>query len=184
MAFVRNIVIVIITIAFYNRFLRKQESGKDKVLDRYDYVIGKFPIYSKYKISNPFHLARFFYVYSIVYNVFTNVYNCYKCSVVPVGGGSGGGVLSDDGQHNVLLLEAGWDDQSPIGQQVHIPINYIPNLKSEADWEYYTEPQEHSCLAMKDKVFSTSNIRSYKCEIVNIRWMIMIFIFRVAKLLA
>ena len=105
-----------------------------------------------------------------------------------MGGGSGGGVLSDrlteDGQHNVLLLEAGWDDQSPIGQQVHIPINCIPNLKSEADWEYYTEPQEHSCLAMKDKVFGTSNIRSYKCEIVDIRFMIVIFIFRVAKLLA
>ena len=73
-----------------------------------------------------------------------------------VGGGSGGGVLSDrlteDGQHTVLLLEAGVDDQTPIGQQVHVPINYVPNFKTDADWEYYTEPQRNGCFAMKDGV--------------------------------
>ena len=73
-----------------------------------------------------------------------------------VAGGSGGGVLSDrlteDGQHTVLLLEAGVDDQTPIGQQVHVPINYVPNFKTDADWEYYTEPQKNSCFAMKDGV--------------------------------
>ena len=60
--------------------------------------------------------------------------------------------LTEDGQHNVLLLEAGYDDQSAIGDQVHIPCTYVSNLKSEADWEYYTEPQEYSCFAMKDRV--------------------------------
>ena len=51
--------------------------------------------------------------------------------------------LTEDGRYTVLLLEAGTDDESPIGQQVHVPINYVPNFKSEADWEYYTEPQKN-----------------------------------------
>ena len=41
MAVARNVVIVMVAIAFYNRFVRKHESGKNKVLVRYDYVISK-----------------------------------------------------------------------------------------------------------------------------------------------
>ena len=44
------------------------------------------------------------------------------CEYFTVGGGSGGGVLSDrlteDGRHTVLLLEAGADDQTPIGDKI------------------------------------------------------------------
>ena len=81
-----------------------------------------------------------------------------------VGGGSAGGVLSDrlteDGHHTVLLLEAGGDDQSLIGQQAHVPINYIHNLRTEADWEYYTEPQKNGCFALKDRVSFTCFLTS------------------------
>ena len=76
--------------------------------------------------------------------------------IVSVGSGSGGGVvtgrLTEDGKHSVLLLEAGLDDLSPLGHQAHVPANYLYNFKTDLDWEYYTEPQNKSCMAMKDKV--------------------------------
>ena len=78
------------------------------------------------------------------------------CLYFTVGGGSAGGVLSDrlteNGQNTVLLLEAGGDDQSPIGDKAHIPINCVLGMKTEVDWKYYTEPQKNACFAMKDKV--------------------------------
>ena len=43
MAFVRNIVIVVIAIAFWNRFFRQNTTDdKEKLLHSYDYIIGKY----------------------------------------------------------------------------------------------------------------------------------------------
>ena len=78
------------------------------------------------------------------------------CEYFTVGGGSGGGVLSDrlteDGRHTVLLLEAGADDQTPIGDKSHVPSNCVFGFKTEVDWKYYTVPQRNGCFAVKDKV--------------------------------
>ena len=60
--------------------------------------------------------------------------------------------LTEYSNHTVLLLEAGEDDQSSLGDFTHIPGNYFDAFKSEADWEYYTEPQTQAGLAMKNKV--------------------------------
>lgn len=61
-----------------------------------------------------------------------------------IGAGSAGCVLANrltaDGQHRVLLLEAGGPDKK---QEIHIPAAF-PNLfKTEMDWAYETEPQTH-----------------------------------------
>ena len=43
MALVRNIVIVVIAIAFWNRFVRQRTTdAKEKLLQSYDYIIGKY----------------------------------------------------------------------------------------------------------------------------------------------
>ena len=60
--------------------------------------------------------------------------------------------LTEDGKHNVLLLEAGMDDQSERGDTVHVPLNLFPNLKTDLDWEYYTEPQRNACFGMQNQV--------------------------------
>ena len=39
--------------------------------------------------------------------------------------------MTEDGQNTVLLLEAGGDDQSPIGDKTHIPINCVPGRKQK-----------------------------------------------------
>lgn len=61
---------------------------------------------------------------------------------VIVGAGSAGCVLanrlSEDGQSEVLLLEAGGPDD---GRAVRIPALFPELVKTEVDWEYYTEPQ-------------------------------------------
>ena len=43
MALVRNIVIVAIAIAFWNRFVRQRTTDdKEKLFQSYDYIIGKY----------------------------------------------------------------------------------------------------------------------------------------------
>ena len=72
---------------------------------------------------------------------------------IVVGGGSAGSVvasrLSEDKGNKVLLLEAGsyWDENPWL----HVPIKWLDLENTEYDWEYYSEPQNVSCLGMKDK---------------------------------
>ena len=61
-----------------------------------------------------------------------------------VGAGSAGCVLanrlSGDGQHSVLILEAGGPDKR---MEVHMPAGFPKLFKSAVDWNYTTEPQKH-----------------------------------------
>ena len=72
---------------------------------------------------------------------------------IVVGGGSAGAVvasrLSEDKDKKVLLLEAGgfWDENPWL----HIPIKWLDLENTQHDWEYYTEPQDVSCLGLKEK---------------------------------
>jgi choline dehydrogenase len=63
---------------------------------------------------------------------------------VVVGAGSAGCVLANrltrDPEASVLLLEAGEPDDE---RNIRIPAAFPELFKTEADWEYYTEPQEH-----------------------------------------
>ena len=52
---------------------------------------------------------------------------------------------------NVLLLEAGPPDTfHPISKQV-IPLGGFDLLKTDIDWQYYTEPNKISCQGLIDK---------------------------------
>jgi len=59
-----------------------------------------------------------------------------------IGAGSAGCVLanrlSEDGNNQVLLLEAGAPDKK---QEIHIPAAFSKLFQSEVDWNYTTEPQ-------------------------------------------
>ena len=63
---------------------------------------------------------------------------------IVVGAGSAGCVLANrltqDPEASVLLLEAGEPDDE---RNIRIPAAFPELFKTETDWEYYTEPQEH-----------------------------------------
>ena len=72
---------------------------------------------------------------------------------IVIGGGSAGSVvasrLSEDTDKKVLLLEAGGHyDEHPL---FHVPLDWLKLEKTEHDWEYYTEPQNVSCLGLKER---------------------------------
>ncbi|KAH6924894.1 hypothetical protein HPB50_025909 [Hyalomma asiaticum] len=70
---------------------------------------------------------------------------------VIVGGGSAGCVLANRLSANsavsVLLIEAG----GPEDATTDVPLYALLHYHGPYDWNYVTEPQEHSCLSMKDK---------------------------------
>jgi choline dehydrogenase len=61
-----------------------------------------------------------------------------------VGAGSAGCVLAhrltEDGQHRVLLLEAGVEDKEA---KIAVPAAFYKLFKTEVDWDLQTEPQEN-----------------------------------------
>ena len=72
---------------------------------------------------------------------------------IVIGAGTAGSVvagrLTEDSDKKVLLLEAGGHyDENPL---FHIPLEWLKIEKTEHDWEYYTEPQNVSCLGLKDR---------------------------------
>ena len=147
MALVRNIVIVVISIAFWNRFVRQRTTDdKEKLLQSYDYIIGKYLLSMLHLYTLPMLQTCIIIIKYIAwaFSIFYSWRRLRRESIVRQ--------IDRRWQHTVLLLEAGVDDQTPIGQQVHVPINYVPNFKTDADWEYYTEPQKNGCFAMKDEV--------------------------------
>ncbi len=59
-----------------------------------------------------------------------------------IGAGTAGCVLanrlSENGNDRVLLLEAGGPDKQ---EEIHIPAGFSKLFKTDADWQYYTEPE-------------------------------------------
>eukprot|EP01084_Bolivina_argentea_P169622 294029_1 len=72
-----------------------------------------------------------------------------------VGAGTTGSIVAArlcQQQHKpkVLLLEAGPPDTfHPFSSQV-IPAAFIDQLKSDIDWEFYTEPNKNACKGLVD----------------------------------
>ena len=71
-----------------------------------------------------------------------------------VGAGSAGCVvangLSEDGASRVAVLEAGADEDAT--PDVHLPYKFVDLVRGQADWAYYTVPQEHCCKGLQENV--------------------------------
>ncbi|KAH8032121.1 hypothetical protein HPB51_023231 [Rhipicephalus microplus] len=80
-----------------------------------------------------------------------------QCCRAPsaVGGGSAGCVLANRLSANpsvsVLLIEAG----GPEDATTDVPLYALLHYHGPYDWNYVTEPQEHSCLSLKEHVRSS-----------------------------
>ncbi|XP_069137636.1 glucose dehydrogenase [FAD, quinone]-like [Argopecten irradians] len=70
---------------------------------------------------------------------------------IVVGAGSSGSVvasrLSEEPGNDVILLEAGGSDEDH--PDIFTPSAVSRLLHTDADWDYYTLPQKHSCLGQK-----------------------------------
>ena len=84
---------------------------------------------------------------SVITNDINKSYN-----YVIVGGGTAGSVLasrlSENSENTVLLLEAGGDYTE--NSLFHIPRKFMELQKTSADWEFYTVPQKHACLGLRE----------------------------------
>lgn len=70
----------------------------------------------------------------------------------PVGGGSAGCLLANRLSANplvsVLLLEAGGLEDAGT----RVPLFALLQFHDRYDWNYFTEPQTHSCMALNEQV--------------------------------
>ncbi|KAK3084176.1 hypothetical protein FSP39_009567 [Pinctada imbricata] len=73
-------------------------------------------------------------------------------AVTNIGAGAAGSVLAnrltEDNHVTVLVLEAGGEEHDPL---YDIPWNAPAAMMTKADWQFYSEPQEHGCLGMKEQ---------------------------------
>ena len=80
---------------------------------------------------------------------------------IVIGAGSAGAVianrLSEIGHWNVLLLEAGGDET--FFSDVPGSAKYLQ--RSDLDWQYQTEPQPGSCLALKEGRWVLCNLQTF-----------------------
>jgi choline dehydrogenase len=107
---------------------------------------------------------------------------------IVIGAGSAGCViasrLTEDPARNVLLIEAGPPDRR---REIRIPAAFSKLFKSELDWNYRTEPQEHlngrslywprgkvlgGCSSMNAMVYIRGNRADFDCwrDLGNTGW--------------
>jgi len=101
-------------------------------LQSYDFIIGKYqPKFICLPFSDPLHIT-------------------HETFRFLVGGGSAGCVLAArlSDRFSVLVVEAG----EQFGWVAKIPLGAPFLQKTENDWQYETEPQQHSSYGLVDQV--------------------------------